>query len=339
MKNKSLEFHEIHIPNSCRQPRSHGPRRRTDFSDFISSSRQGSVIDFSNCKDGSSGITTASMDQGHHAPFFRHNKERPKLPLVRCIMSQDGGNKALFLNSVQVPLTKVEFIAQNASFDTCDNGNTGEHKNDCVSTHSTTEPLPFSPNKSTFQVAENGGSWIAPGSVVWAKTDHRVWWPAEVMDERAALSSTSSQSVDGLVLVQFYGNHKYAWVDPVGDLCHFDDCFEERSCNRMNAFQDALKQALHKKDHISSCKESDKSPDLLNSSFPQSPDKCNASSSSRTEDDYHEEGRGKRKRTPKVHFDELTFPMKSVKKVRRLRIMRYLGLKAPAGSPFSLSSH
>ncbi|CAN6460690.1 unnamed protein product [Victoria cruziana] len=64
-----------------------------------------------------------------------------------------------------------------------------------------------------------------------------------------------------------------------------------------------------------------------------------ASCSSRSEEDGDERGRGKRKRKPKLHFDETTFSAKSVKKLRRLRIMRYLGLVAPPGSPFSADVH
>jgi len=36
-------------------------------------------------------------------------------------------------------------------------------------------------------------------------------------------------------------------------------------------------------------------------------------------------------------FQELTFQEKPVRRLRRLRIMRNLGLAAPAGSPFPLS--
>ncbi|XP_031482143.1 uncharacterized protein LOC116252176 isoform X2 [Nymphaea colorata] len=64
-----------------------------------------------------------------------------------------------------------------------------------------------------------------------------------------------------------------------------------------------------------------------------------ASCSSRSEEDCDKRGRGKRKRKPKLHFDETTFSAKSVKKLRRLRIMRYLGLVAPPGSPFSADAH
>ncbi|KMZ62903.1 hypothetical protein ZOSMA_43G00840 [Zostera marina] len=67
-------------------------------------------------------------------------------------------------------------------------------------------------------------------------------------------------------------------------------------------------------------------------------DKCNDSSSSRTNDDHniHRRGRGKRIPKPKLHFDELTTPEKPIRKLRRIKIMRYLGLSPPAGSPFTL---
>ncbi|TYK25173.1 PWWP domain protein [Cucumis melo var. makuwa] len=70
----------------------------------------------------------------------------------------------------------------------------------------------------------------------------------------------------------------------------------------------------------------------------QSCDKGSSSNSSRIEDnDLHQDrGRGKRERKPKVPFDEeMTISLKSTRKFRRMRIMRYLGLAAPVGSPFS----
>ncbi|XP_057983395.1 uncharacterized protein LOC131168156 isoform X6 [Malania oleifera] len=114
------------------------------------------------------------------------------------------------------------------------------------------------------------------------------------------------------------------------------ECFEERSSNPMEDFQDALQEALGRKERINSCGQLFGSPNGCSNSnrLDQSSDKWNSSSSSRTEDDFLGKGRGKRKRKPKVHFDEVTFPLKSVRKVRRFRIMRYLGLAAPIGSPF-----
>ncbi|XP_058212758.1 uncharacterized protein LOC131324696 isoform X3 [Rhododendron vialii] len=66
----------------------------------------------------------------------------------------------------------------------------------------------------------------------------------------------------------------------------------------------------------------------------RSPDKWNSSSSSRTESDCMERRRGTRERKPKVHFDEVNFSLKSMRKDRRFRIMRFLGLAAPVASPF-----
>lgn len=65
-----------------------------------------------------------------------------------------------------------------------------------------------------------------------------------------------------------------------------------------------------------------------------SSDKSTLSVSSGTGDDCLERGRGKRERKPKIHFDDIIFPLKPDTKVRRLRIMRYLGLIPPVGSPF-----
>lgn len=86
------------------------------------------------------------------------------------------------------------------------------------------------------------------------------------------------------------------------------ESFEERSSNTTAEFQD------------------------------QSCDKGSSSNSSRIEDnDLHvDRGRGKRERKPKVPFDEeTTISVKATRKFRRMRIMRYLGLAAPVGSPFS----
>ncbi|KAJ4979098.1 hypothetical protein NE237_009878 [Protea cynaroides] len=334
--------HQIHLPKFCQQPRSRGSKPRTDFSPFVCSTsspspsssplnndaadrllvpyqrrrhqRRGSVKEFSSCKDALPSITTTSMEQGFQASITQYRKGMPE---------------RLFSNPVGVTVIKDESVAQNTLSDTCDNRNVGRHKSENA------ESSVFTPNKSTSHATRSNDVWITPGSIVWAKTANRMWWPAEIMGERSALTCTNDQNVNGHIFVQYCGNHECAWVDPAEDLSQFEDCFEEKSCNPMEAFQDALKQALHRKENISSCRPLDESPDVQHD---QSSDKWNASSSSRTEGEYLEGGRGKRKRKPKVHFD-VTVPMKSVKKLRRFRIMRHLGLAAPIGSPFSLTSH
>lgn len=249
-----------------------------------------------------------------------------KLPLIKCNNSKDKG---LCSDVYEIPIDEVESVVQGAHFDSGNDRTFDEQKDDNAAT------LDFMPIKS--QVMESSGAFTNPGSVVWAKTACEVWWPAEVMEEKS--TDSRNQGIDGHVLVQYYGNHHSAWVDPDRDLSLFEDCFEERSCNPMEDFQDALKQALHRKRHLNSCRQlvgSPDGPDNLHQQD-QSSEKCISSCSSRTEDDSIERGRGKRKRKPKVHFDAVALPLKPARKVRRFRIMRYLGLIAPVGSPFSLA--
>ncbi|XP_010267288.1 PREDICTED: uncharacterized protein LOC104604578 [Nelumbo nucifera] len=353
---KGGKVEQIHIPKCCQQPRSRAPKPRTDFSPFVCSSstssassspsssppeaaattaagdrlafytyrrRRGPALELLSCKDGLSSITTASVEQG-----CKEN-EAPKFPLVQS-SPKNKGQEGLLSDSVGLQLTEADSVYQNAMLDICDARNIRRHVSDTDGT------LAFTPDKSTSRISESNDVWIIPGNIVWAKTACQMWWPAEIMGESSTPISTSNQCVDGQVLVQYFGKHECAWVDPVGDLSQFENCFESKSCNPMKSFQDALKQALHRKEQIDSFRLSDQSPDVQNI---QTPEKWNASSSSRTDGDHLERGRGKRKRKPKVHFDEVTFPMKPVKKVRRFRIMRYLGLVAPIGSPFSLTPH
>jgi hypothetical protein len=197
----------------------------------------------------------------------------------------------------------------------------------------------FSPNKS--QNTEGSDTCTTPGSLVWARKACQVWWPAEIVEKRSSSVSLGIQSTNREVLVKYYGNEESAWIDPARDMSEFEDGFEERSCNPMDEFQDALKQALNQK--------GSQKPDIQ---FPSSPvcsnqpdqstnaDKCNSSSSSRIENDcLRTSGRSKRKIKPKLHFGDVAIPLKSPpKKMRRLKIMRSLGLAPPVGSPFSFVS-
>ncbi|XP_059463162.1 uncharacterized protein LOC132192006 isoform X1 [Corylus avellana] len=338
------------IPNKySQQPRSSKPKRRSDFSFFCSFplSNSGSLQGSSFGEGGSSNVTLNSL-HGRHA----EGKKMPEHSLIRCSKSQNRGLR-FSSNFYNTPLIEVETVAQNELFDCCSERNVSEQTSDSA------RSLECTPKKS--QVTEGIGFRITPGSIVWAKTACQMWWPAEaerkhviqlgragskqmivfgttkmIMDERSNLADSRNQDTDGHVLVEFYGSHDIAWLDPARDLSELEDCFQEKSCNPMEDFQDALKQALQRKEYLSSCRELCKSPNGPNHSDQQDEfsDKWTSSISSRADDDFLERGRGKRERKPKLHFDEVTFPMTSDKKVRRLRIMRYLGLSAPIGSPF-----
>lgn len=248
------------------------------------------------------------------------------LSLHRYSESEEKG-QGLFTNCIEVPVVEVQSVGQNAPLKPCSNRSDDE-RSDSART------MEFTPDKS--QITENSDVCITPGSVVWAKTAEQWWWPAEVLEEKSTLVGSSTQCIDGHVLVQYYGKHESAWVQPARDLSLFDECFEERSCNPAKDFQNALKQALYCKEHIRSNKELFAFPDGPDCSnhLDQSPDKGNSSSSSRAGSDYIGRGRSKRERKPIARFDEVTYPLKSSKKLRRFRIMRFLGLAAPVGSPF-----
>ncbi|XP_075639610.1 uncharacterized protein LOC142611382 isoform X1 [Castanea sativa] len=315
------------VSKYSQKPRSSIPRRRFDFSFFYSFpiSNSGSSLGSSCGEVGLSNVTTNSLHD--------RNAEGRKLPehsLVWCSKSQNKGPQ-IASNFSETTVVEVETIVQNENFGSCSDRNVGEQSSD------TARSLEFTPKKS--QVTESNSFCITPGNVVWAKTAYKTWWPAEIMDERSTSADSKNQDTGGHVLVEFYGSHDNAWLDPARDLSLLEDvskCFEERSCNPMEDFQDALKQALQRKEYLSSCRQLFKSLDGLNHSDQQdqSSDKWTPSISSRAEHDFLVKGRGKRERKRKLQFDEVTFPLTSTKKVRRFRIMRYLGLSAPIGSPF-----
>ncbi|PIA54953.1 hypothetical protein AQUCO_00901097v1, partial [Aquilegia coerulea] len=339
-KNREETRQQICVPKSCQQPRSHGSKRRTDFSHFFSSSSSPLLPRLQGCskferlanKDTLSSITTSTIDEHCQAPPSII-EELPKFSVVQCNTSQNG--VGISTNSMGVTSTQIDSSHEELP-DACTNRINVQNKSGDGAI------LLSSPNKSTSQLTECSDLQATPGTIMWARTSHQIWWPAKIVEGRSSPVSINDQGACGHVLVQYYGNDELAWVDPVGDLSEFDECFEERSCNPMEAFQDALKQALHLKDHLVSSIQLDRSPDRLmdrsqHESVAQS-NKWIESSSSREEDDYRERRRGKRQRKPKLHFDEVAFHNKSMKRMRRLRIMRFLGLVAPVGSPFSLAS-
>lgn len=131
-----------------------------------------------------------------------------------------------------------------------------------------------------------------------------------------------------------------AWRDPLGDLSDFDEGFEEKNCNLRMDFKNALKEALIKRSCLNHHQHWDSYLNCVPSQPNPSADEAalKASSSGREKDDETQQRRGKRKRKPKVPFDEeVPFSIRSLRRMRRLRIMRHLGLVAPPGSPFILN--
>lgn len=242
--------------------------------------------------------------------------------LVRCSTYQEG-RPVCSSECFDAPVVEIDSAVCDESF------NLGGNRDACNEKFDISKMSESTPIES--YVGDSSSLPATPGSVVWARTDCQMWWPAEIMEETSALSNPSS---DGQVLVQFYGNLPSAWIDPMTNISTFEDSFEERSNNPSEDFQQALKQALQRKAQLSSCQKLTPDGSAYSDQHERSSDKCTSTSTSKTIDNFQERRRGKRERKPKVHFDEVTHPIKSERKVRRLKIMRYLGLAAPIGSPF-----
>ncbi|KDP29201.1 hypothetical protein JCGZ_16590 [Jatropha curcas] len=307
------------IPNYPKQQRRPVPKRRSDFSSFFSSS----ASSISNSGSSQHGLLNATMAGSVDNEI--EEKALLELPLIQFKKSADKKSKMLS-DFYRAPVTGFDSVAQNISIDQC-----GDSKQTSATTMESTH------EKS--QVAESSSICVVPGNVVWAKMDREVWWPAEIVGETASVVDSRSRVLDGRVLVQFYGKHRSAWVDPATDLSQLEDCFEERCCNTMDNFQDALKQALKRVEGLSSREQLIGSPDGSEQPYKQdqSSNEQTSSLASKTGSDFLKTRKGKRKQKPKICSSEATFPPKSAGKVRRFRIMRYLGLIAPVGSPFCLT--
>eukprot|EP01018_Ginkgo_biloba_P020380 Gb_28235 [translate_table: standard] len=262
---------------------------------------------------------------------------------------QDRENEASFLKRLERPITELESVTQSTVSDSRENGGAVALECETFSQYHCSEMLTSGTDSGIADTCDFNGKKSDPGclvrgKLVWAKNAHCLWWPAQIMDERLVVkNSMINDSVHGGVLVRFFGNHDYAWVEPLVELSDFYESFEEKSCNPRKDFQEALDEALARKQCMNHHEQWDRrsqdsiTPSQLHPSAVKAARK--ASSSNRTKDVETEQRRGKRKRKPKVHFDEeVSFSSKSLWKVRRLRIMRHLGLAAPPGSPFSVNS-
>ncbi|KAF7115064.1 hypothetical protein RHSIM_RhsimUnG0068000 [Rhododendron simsii] len=334
-KKKAPKSHKIQkvyeidrIPKWWKQPRSAlgHRRRRTDFSlsfcSFPSSSAlsnsplgKGLLLESSRGKDKPGCDTITNLEE------MRTRRENIlQFPAVQCSNFEDL-RKTLFSNFTEVPVIEVESVSENALFDAWSGRNADKQKSDTLGKQ-------FTPDKS--QINESSNFCITPGSTVWDKTGRQLW-PAEVGDGMRSSWTEDTWKVlngwssEGRRPMKAEAKPMNAFVDPAGNLSQSD--VDQNTGLQLNLL------ALECQ---SFSKEFTESSDDPNCSITrdQSPDKWNSSSSSRTESDCMERRRGTRERKPKVHFDEVNFSLKSMRKDRRFRIMRFLGLAAPVASPF-----
>ncbi|KAG0575309.1 hypothetical protein KC19_VG335400 [Ceratodon purpureus] len=197
---------------------------------------------------------------------------------------------------------------------------------------------------TSMAVAETPPRFVH-GQLVWAKFARFPWWPAEIINERAVKPGTGgSRRSNADVLVRFFGTYDYGWVDPKVGLSEFDVKLQERSKIKKKALQKGIEEALE-------FRKTGKLPDsftvdvVIEQEEPKTPKESHSNGiqengngqQSTPEDEGTEQRRAARKRKPKVLYEEEErVQRKPERRLRRLRIMRQLGLAAPAGSPFIL---
>ncbi|KAK7825524.1 hypothetical protein CFP56_033083 [Quercus suber] len=158
---------------------------------------------------GLSNVTTNSLHD--------RNAEGRKLPehsLVWCSKSQNKGPQ-IASNFSETTVVEVETIVQNENYGSCSDRNVGEQSSDYCKVTGIYPQKITSYRKQQF--------CITPGSVVWAKTAYKTWWPAEIMDERSTSADSKNQDTGRHVLVEFYGSRDNAWLDPARDLSLLED--------------------------------------------------------------------------------------------------------------------
>ncbi|XVE96568.1 hypothetical protein REPUB_Repub02eG0233900 [Reevesia pubescens] len=317
-KQKIKELNQIdNVPKFTKLPRKAASKaKRSSSSSSSSPSAPGSLAKCSYDRDEASSATLTNFDDIKDGRKKVHDS-------VHCSQSRDK-RPGFVLNFYESPAVEVESVALNKVSDPC----SGRIVQKVVEEES---------DKKTLQVRGSNGVCITPGNAVWAKTACQVWWPAEIIGKKSSLADSRIQQTEKHVLVKFYGKHNSAWVNATRDLSMLEDCFEERSCNTMENFQDSLKQALaQRKEHIKSCRQLPGSPDSSTHSdqLDRKSGKRTSSTSSKTGSNVVKQGGSKKERKPTIHLNDATFPLKSGKGGRKLKIMRHLGLTAPVGSPF-----
>ncbi|XVF07806.1 hypothetical protein REPUB_Repub06bG0171600 [Reevesia pubescens] len=319
---KKLKIKELNqmdnVPKFTKLPAKAAPKAKRSSSSSsspASPSAPGSLPMCSYDRDEASSVTLTNFDDKKDGRKKVHDS-------VYCSKSRDK-RPGFVLNFYDFPAEEVESVALNKVSD--------PYSGRIV--HKKVVEQRRDSNK--LEVSRSNGVCITPGNVVWAKTACQVWWPAEIIGKKSSLVDSRTEEH---VLVKFYGKNNSACVNEARDLSMLEDCFEERSCNPVENFQDALKQALvQRKEHIKSCRRLPGSPDSSTYSDQQDrkSGKWTSSTSSKTGSNVVKQGGCKKDRKPTIHLYDATFPLKSGKgAARRLKIMRHLGLTAPMGSPF-----
>ncbi|KAK4388449.1 hypothetical protein Sango_2451500 [Sesamum angolense] len=82
------------------------------------------------------------------------------------------------------------------------------------------------------------------GELVWGKIDPHPWWPGQIYDEALATLSACLTKEKGRVLVAFFGDNTYGWLEPE-NVVPFERYFDEKSKqSEDHLFLAAVEEAL-----------------------------------------------------------------------------------------------
>ncbi|XP_055818300.1 PWWP domain-containing protein 1-like isoform X2 [Solanum dulcamara] len=82
------------------------------------------------------------------------------------------------------------------------------------------------------------------GDLVWGKVMSHPWWPGQIYDESLIPSPQCHAKRDGSVLVAFYGDYSYAWLDH-NQIIPFEPHFDEKSNkSKIQSFIMAVEEAI-----------------------------------------------------------------------------------------------
>lgn len=89
---------------------------------------------------------------------------------------------------------------------------------------------------------EESNNMFGIGDLVWGKVMSHPWWPGQIYDERLIPYPLCDDKRDGSVLVTFYGDYSYAWLD-LHQIIPFEPHFEEKS--KLQTFNLAVEEAVY----------------------------------------------------------------------------------------------
>ncbi|KAF3784406.1 hypothetical protein EJ110_NYTH30284 [Nymphaea thermarum] len=185
MKKQLKESHKFQLPKCCQQPRSGGPKPRTDFTESVWSS-SGSDLESLICNQSMPTATTTGMSQEIYHLALRYDKQMHKTFPIHCV-SVDEGHRVPFAISLDSraelnPVSREKFV------DVDSIGLLLRDQGDPCADFSSEKFVSTPINKSHGTDSKN-----ARESVAWEKLTKDGGWPAEALNKNETVNS----SLDG----------------------------------------------------------------------------------------------------------------------------------------------